>query len=524
MYSSFVAQILPDIVTALEKLIGEVDAYVQDWLRYQALWDLQPETVYNQLGNDMEKWIHILSDIKKSRQTFDTSDTSKEIGPVVIDYQRIQSKVTLKYDLWHKEVLGKYGSLLGQTMQDFYTALTNHRSSLEHSSLDSASTSESVNLITSMQVMKRKSKGWEKQVRTHGWLVDWLIGLFISSLNWFFFENFLGLNWFCFDWLIVLENCRGSKWFSFEKNFNFKFFLEFFQVELFRDGQRLLERQRFQFPAKWLHSENLDGEWGAFMDILKRKDASVQLKVHKFQKTKFLPPPPVRNKWETRVTFLLFSVESWKVHWTGVVFFQMGQLQAKIIAENKNMEGKTTEILTNWDKEKPIEGSLRPETALNQIALFDQRLQRLREERENLSKAKEALEMQPEGTTDPMLERVVVCIEELQDLKGVWTEVAGIWKQIDEMKDTPWVSVQPRKVCESRRFFPTVFCKSASREFFSSCFEGSWSVGCPFNAAQRDAQSDATVRFVRLRQAAIAVLYEGNWLFLFVMPLKIVFW
>lgn len=158
------AQILAEIMVAVEKLMGEVESYVQDWLRYQALWDLQPETVYDRLGIDMEKWIQILSDIKKSRATFDTSDTSKEIGPVVIDFARIQSKVTLKYDLWHKEVLGKYGSLLGQTMQDFYTSLTNQRGTLEHLSLDSASTGESVSLITSMQTMKRKLKGWEKQV------------------------------------------------------------------------------------------------------------------------------------------------------------------------------------------------------------------------------------------------------------------------------------------------------------------------------------------------------------------------
>ena len=128
----------------------------------------------------------------------------------------------------------------------------------------------------------------------------------------------------------------------------------------------------------------------------------------------------------------------------------MGQLQSKIAAENKVLETKTTDMLTSWDAEKPTEGSLRPEAALNKIALFDQKLQRLREERENLSKAKEALEMQPEGTTDPMLERVVVCIEELQDLKGVWSEVNRIWKQIDELKETPWVSVQPRKVRQVR--------------------------------------------------------------------------
>jgi len=34
----------------------------------------------------------------------------------------------------------------------------------------------------------------------------------------------------------------------------------------------------------------------------------------------------------------------------------------------------------------------------------------------------------------------------LQDLKGVWSELSKVWEQIDQMKEQPWVSVQPRKV------------------------------------------------------------------------------
>ena len=37
-------------------------------------------------------------------------------------------------------------------------------------------------------------------------------------------------------------------------------------------------------------------------------------------------------------------------------------------------------------------------------------------------------------------------LEELQDLKGVWVELGKIWEQIDELREKPWLSVQPRKV------------------------------------------------------------------------------
>lgn len=39
-----------------------------------------------------------------------------------------------------------------------------------------------------------------------------------------------------------------------------------------------------------------------------------------------------------------------------------------------------------------------------------------------------------------------MALEELQDLKGVWSELSKVWEQIDQMKEQPWVSVQPRKV------------------------------------------------------------------------------
>ena len=43
-------------------------------------------------------------------------------------------------------------------------------------------------------------------------------------------------------------------------------------------------------------------------------------------------------------------------------------------------------------------------------------------------------------------DRMQVALEELQDLRGVWSELAKIWEQIDDLKDKPWLSVQPRKV------------------------------------------------------------------------------
>ena len=52
------------------------------------------------------------------------------------------------------------------------------------------------------------------------------------------------------------------------------------QVEVFHSGQKMLERNRFQFPSSWLHVDNVEGEWSAFNEIMKRKDAIMQTQVN----------------------------------------------------------------------------------------------------------------------------------------------------------------------------------------------------------------------------------------------------
>lgn len=49
---------------AIESKISEVRSYVDEWLRYQSLWDLQPDMLYGRLGEDINLWIKCLNDIK----------------------------------------------------------------------------------------------------------------------------------------------------------------------------------------------------------------------------------------------------------------------------------------------------------------------------------------------------------------------------------------------------------------------------------------------------------------------------
>lgn len=75
----------------------------------------------------------------------------------------------------------------------------------------------------------------------------------------------------------------------------------------------------------------------------------------------------------------------------------MTSLQQKMVAEDKAVEARTNDLLGEWEHSKPIEGRLRPDEALAQLHVFEVKFARLKEERDNVAKAKEALELEYTG-------------------------------------------------------------------------------------------------------------------------------
>jgi len=116
-------------------------------------------------------------------------------------------------------------------------------------------------------------------------------------------------------------------------------------------------------------------------------------------------------------------------------------LQLKIVAEDKILQNRVEEIVAEWEKDKPIQGSIKADIAMNSISVFEGRVNRLKEQYDMLSKAKESLDLElvKDGRLDPVL-------EEIRDLKAVWTALSGVWAQISELRDTLWSSIQSRKL------------------------------------------------------------------------------
>ncbi|GAA6009794.1 hypothetical protein JCM11491_000816 [Sporobolomyces phaffii] len=315
----------------VEDKLAKVGAYVDKWLQFQSLWDLEAEYVYSQLGDQLSSWQQLLLEIRKTRSTFDNSETQRSFGVAIIDYEQVQSKVNSKYDTWQRDILGRFGAKLGVSMKETHAAISKARHDLEQHSIETSSTAATVTFITFVQELKRKVKKWAPE------------------------------------------------------------------IEIFGSGQKTLERQRYQFPSDWLYVDQVENEWSAFNEILTRKNASIQE--------------------------------------------QLAGLQLKIVAEDKILQNRVEEIVAEWEKDKPIQGSLKADIAMNSIVVFEGRVNRLKEQYDMLSKAKESLDLElvKDGRLEPVL-------EEIRDLKAVWTALSGVWAQIGELRDTLWSSIQTRKL------------------------------------------------------------------------------
>jgi len=87
---------------------------------------------------------------------------------------------------------------------------------------------------------------------------------------------------------------------------------------------------------------------------------------------------------------------------------QVANLQMKIVQEDRAVESRTTDLLADWEKTKPVTGNLRPEEALQALTIYEGKFGRLKDDREKCAKAKEALELTDTGLLSGSEERVQV--------------------------------------------------------------------------------------------------------------------
>ena len=319
------------VYNCIESRVWTVSAYVEQWLQFQSLWDLQSEQVHERLGENLADWLQLLQEIKKTRSLFDTSDSSRQFGNLTVEYDQVQSKVNAKYDQWQHEIIQAFASRFGIRMREVFAEVERARKDLEGQTLEASSTAQAVLLITTVQQCQMKVQ--------------------------------------------LLEP----------------------EIDLFRQGQTTLTRYRYSFPSDWLHIDQVDREWSAFIEILGRKSKIVE--------------------------------------------DQRDALKAKILAEDRIINEKIGDFIAQWNEEKPISGTMAPDTASSILHSFENRLAELQPKCEMVAKAKESLDLPP-GPELPL----AGILEEIQDFTSVWAALSTIWRSLNDLRESIWSGVQPRKL------------------------------------------------------------------------------
>jgi dynein heavy chain 1 len=54
--------------------------YVDKWLQYQALWDMNAQALVDALGSDLHQWVALLTNMKAARGLIEHSATQQTFG------------------------------------------------------------------------------------------------------------------------------------------------------------------------------------------------------------------------------------------------------------------------------------------------------------------------------------------------------------------------------------------------------------------------------------------------------------
>ncbi|KAM3424381.1 Dynein heavy chain, cytoplasmic [Cercospora zeina] len=157
---------LTELYERIEAKLKVAQTYVDEWLQFQSLWDLQLSQIQGDLNEELDLWLQLILEIRQKRDTFDTSGNLRSFGYLVINYEQVQSKVNAKYDQWQHDLLAHFSAMFATRLVEVYSELQRARKDLEGQSMQASSTSQAVSFITVVQTCKRQTKVWEPEMDT----------------------------------------------------------------------------------------------------------------------------------------------------------------------------------------------------------------------------------------------------------------------------------------------------------------------------------------------------------------------
>ena len=171
-------------------------------------------------------------------------------------------------------------------------------------------------------------------------------------------------------------------------------------------SEKLLQKQRFQFPPDWLPVSNLLGVLADLAQLLDRRNTAMAS--------------------------------------------QLSSLQQKVREEDAIAAERGNETIAQWERDKPVSGSLTPSEALFVISQFQQKVEVLNDNIKRSQAAKTALGM--EFIPD---DRMLQVVEELADLTEAWQAILPTCDKLNVLRSVPMKDLTPTKIRKQVEDFST---------------------------------------------------------------------
>ncbi|CAG8759205.1 12469_t:CDS:2, partial [Dentiscutata erythropus] len=212
-------------------------------------------------------------------------------------------------------------------------------------------------------------------------------------------------------------------------------------VEIFREGQKTLERYQYQFPSGWLHIGQVEGEWSAFKEILDKKSSQIQDQIAKEALNMYLNVDcrlypileeirDLRSIWSSLSEVLQSINELKEIQWYSVVTTQenLRKLEKLFISIN--------ELPDNIHKVSVLIYAV--------LSIF---LPSIYELKETPQSSVVPREIRRQLKNLNFLEMLPSYIRLSSTFGVLINEVLSIlWPSLNELKKTPWSLVLPRKI------------------------------------------------------------------------------
>eukprot|EP00392_Amoebophrya_sp_AT5.2_P009227 g9255.t1 len=122
---------------------------------------------------------------------------------------------------------------------------------------------------------------------------------------------------------------------------------------------------------------------------------------------------------------------------------EMPSLKAGIERQEKTITAEVRTCYADWTKEKPVHTVESSAEALIIVRKYEEKVERLREECGQMGDAIGCVLGRAPGALEQQIQPLV---DEIQNLKEVWSALGAVEKELDKMKETPWSAVVPKRI------------------------------------------------------------------------------